>query len=187
VPAPFGWDPTGFWVTTLTLGTTALLLAIGVPASWRRWRRTDAIERERVANVLDQLARDLVGVQVFGGTNGKCLRLRVPLPEGRAWSVESLRVRRFRRRRRDPRSPEAFRRAYRTADPERLTVEARVALLDMLDRAVDVVLEPAGLTVWTLRPRGRADPLIDTVTHAEALVPYVHRTAAAALLLLADA
>jgi hypothetical protein len=65
MPAPFGWDPVGFWVTTLTprapLGPTALFLGIGIPLSMRRWNRTDVAERQRIASVLSRLAADVDG------------------------------------------------------------------------------------------------------------------------------
>ncbi|HSV67260.1 MAG TPA: hypothetical protein VLJ59_15285 [Mycobacteriales bacterium] len=56
MPAPFGWDPAGFWVTTITLGTMAVMLGVGVPWSVRRHRRLDHAERVRVATVLRELA-----------------------------------------------------------------------------------------------------------------------------------
>lgn len=56
VPAPFGWDPAGFWVTTITLAATAIVLGVGVPWSMRRYRRLDQAERGRVAAVLRELA-----------------------------------------------------------------------------------------------------------------------------------
>jgi len=224
MPAPFGWDPVGFWVTTLTLGATALILGIGVPLSMRRWNRTDVAERERIASVLSRLAGDLdgafvgprdvmgvnddgeeygpvldygtalvrsadlaveVGVQVMGGPRGKCLKLRVALPEGRAWSVAWLRER-FQVRRGDPRALRTFRRAFRSADPEGLTVEARVALLSLAEEAAGVELSAEALTVWALPPSRRASARIDGVTDAMAVLPHVHRTAAVARLLLQD-
>jgi len=61
VPAPFGWDPTGFWVTGLTLTVFGLLCGIGIPLASRRWARTDRAERERVAAVLRRLAVGMGG------------------------------------------------------------------------------------------------------------------------------
>jgi hypothetical protein len=224
MPAPFGWDPVGFWIPALTLGAMALLLGIGIPLSMRRWNRTDAGERERIASVLSRLAADLdgefiaprnvmgvnddgeeygpvldygtalvrssdlaveVGVQVMGGPTGKCLKLRVPLPEGRAWSVAWLHGR-FHVRRGDPRELRTFRRAYRSADSQGLPVEARVALLDLDEEAAGVELSAEALTVWVLPPSRRASARIDGVTGAMALLPHVQRTAAVARLLLQD-
>jgi hypothetical protein len=224
MPAPFGWDQVDFWVPALTLGATALLLGIGIPLSMRRWNRTDAAERERIASVLSRLAGDLggtfigprnvmgvnddgeeygpvldygtalvrssdlaveVGVQVIGGPMGKCLKLRVLLPEGRAWTVAWLRQR-VHLRRGDPQALRTFLRAYRSADPEGLTVEARVALLDLAQEAAGVALSAEALTVFALPASRRASAQIDGVTGAVAVLPYVHRTAAAARLLLRD-
>lgn len=50
-----------FWMPVLVLGGYALLMAIAVPISMRRWNRTDSTERERVAGVLRQLAAQLGG------------------------------------------------------------------------------------------------------------------------------
>jgi hypothetical protein len=77
VPAPFGWDPAGFWITTLTLGGFALFMAVGIPLSVRRYDRVDRAERERLASVLRGLAalmggefagpREVVAVDDGGG------------------------------------------------------------------------------------------------------------------------
>jgi len=221
VPTPFGWNPPDFWLTVLMLGGWALFLAITVPISYRRWNRTDAAERERVAGVLRRLAAELggefieprvargvddgdeyarldhgtasvtcdglaveVGVQVIGTTNGQCLKAWVPVPPGRSWAVAWLRARTYRWSRGDPRAMSTFRRAYRSPDPERLSPDARAALLDLLRHASDVSLDAAGLTMWALPPRWPPSPRIRSVSDAEAMVPHVRRTAAAARLLL---
>ena len=224
MPAPFGWNPVDFWVPAITLGVTALYMAIGIPLSIRRWNRGDLAERERVAGILRSLAAELggefigprevmgetddgepygpvpdygtvavtsagltveVGVQVLGGPNAKSLRMWVPQPPGRSWTVASLHARSFRRPRGDPRDLRTFRRNYRSPDPERLSADARAALLDLLRHATDVRLDAAaGLIVWAL-PAGRGvNPRIGGVTDAMALVPHVRRTAAVARLLL---
>jgi len=226
VPTPFGWNPPDFWVPVITLGVTALYMAIGIPLSTRWWHRTDRTERVRVAGVLRDLAGELggefagprevmgvdddgdpygpvldygtalvtssglaveVGVQVMGGSTGKCVRLRAAAPEGRVWIVDRLHARAFRWEHGDPRDLRTFRRSYRTADPERLGPDARAALVELVVRgAVDVRLDGAGLTVWALPPTGRASPRISGITEAAALVPHVRRVAGAARLLLAE-
>jgi hypothetical protein len=223
VPAPFGWDPAGFWITVLVLSAEALVLAIGIPISTRHWHRTDRVERVRVAGILQVLATEMggefveprqvmgvddegdeygpvpdygtaavtssgllveVGVQVLGGPNGKSLRLSVAVPEGRTWSVKALRSRSFRWSQGDPYDLRTFLRSFRTPSPERLTLDARAALVRLLIHAVTVELDADALTVWALPARRRANPRISGVTDAAALVPHVHRTAAAARLLL---
>jgi hypothetical protein len=124
------------------------------------------------------------GVQV-GAPAAKCLRLRVPLPPGRAWTVARLRARRLGPWLTGVPAPRAFRLAYRCSDPDRLSAEARAALLDLRADAVDLWLEPDALTVWVLRPTARNDARVDGVTDAPGLAPYVHRAAAVASLLLA--
>ena len=125
-----------------------------------------------------------VGVQVMGGPTGKCLRVLVPLPPGGTWTVTRLQARAFRWSRGAPSDLRTFRRCYRADGAELLSEDARTALLDLLRDATDVRLDDAGLTVWALRPRQRADPLISGVTSAAALVTYVRRTAAAAARML---
>ena len=224
MPAPFGWDPAGFWITFLLLSAQALFLVIGIPLTNRRWYRADRAERLRVAAILQHLATEMggefieprevygtndegekfgpvtdygaaavtssglvveVGVQVMGGPNGKSLRLSVAVPEGRAWTVESLQSRTFRWSGGDPTDMRTFLRSYRTASPERLGRDARAALVELLRHSVTVELDGAGLTAWALPARKSANPLISGVTDAESLVPHVRRTAAAARLLLA--
>jgi hypothetical protein len=124
------------------------------------------------------------GVQVLGGPNGKSLRVRVLAPPGRAWRVASLRARSFRRSGGDPRDVRTFQRAYRCAEPERLSPDARAALLDLLRHASDVTLDAGGLTVWALPARKRADARVSGVTDAAAVAPHVRRAAVAARLLL---
>jgi hypothetical protein len=223
VPAPFGWNPVDFWVPVVTLSASALLMAIGIPLSVRRWDRTDGAERARVAGVLRSLAAELggefigprevmgvsddgdeygpvpdygtasvtsdglvveVGVQVMGGPNGKALKLWVPRPPGRAWTVARLEARAFMRSRGDPHDLRTFRRSFRSAEPDRLSQDARAALLDLLRHASDVKLDAGGLTVWALTAGNRASARIDSVTGVAALVPHVRRAAAAARLLL---
>ena len=125
-----------------------------------------------------------VGVQVIGTTNGQCLKVRVPVPQGRTWAVARLRSRDYRWSRGDPGTLGTFRRSYSSAEPERLSKDARVALLDVLQHATDVRLDAEGLTMWTLPPRWPPSPRIRSVSDAAALVPHVHRMAAAARLLL---
>jgi hypothetical protein len=223
VPAPFGWNPVDFWVPILTLGASALLMAIGIPLSVRRWSRTDGAERERIAGVLRNLAAELggefigprdvlgvtedgeeygpvpdygtalvkteglaveVGIQVMGGPNAKSLRVWVPLPPGRAWTVAWLNPRVLGWPRGDPYQLRTFLRRYRSADPERLSQDARAALLNLLRHAADVKLDAGGLTVWALPAGRRATPYIRGVTDAALLVPHVRRTVGVARLLL---
>jgi hypothetical protein len=125
-----------------------------------------------------------VGVQVFGTTNGQCLKVWVPAPPGRTWAVAGLCARTYRWSRGDPRKLGTFRRAYRSADPEWISPDARAALLDLVRHARDVSLDGAGLTMWAMPPGWPPSPRIRSVTDAAALVPHARRTAAAARLLL---
>jgi hypothetical protein len=129
-----------------------------------------------------------VGVQVIGTTNGQCLKVFIPAPPGRTWAVAWLDARVYRGLRRwsrgAPGKLSTFRSAYRSADPEQLSLDARVALLDLLRHATDVSLDAAGLTMWTLPARWPPSPRVRSVTDVAALLPHVHRTAAAARLLL---
>lgn len=108
---------------------------------------------------------------MLGGPNSKSLRLRVPIPHGRRWTVDRLDRRAIRRQRR--------------GHPNGLSPEARAALLELLQHATDVELDAGGLTVWALRANRWTDASIDGVTGAAALVPHVHRVARVARLLLA--
>lgn len=121
-----------------------------------------------------------VGVQVIGTTNGQCVKVRVPVPRDRNWAMAWLCARALRWPRGDPRELSAF----RPASPERLSPEARAALLDLLRHATDVRLDAAGLTMWTVPHRWPPSPRIRGVTDPAALVAHVRRTAAAARLLL---
>jgi hypothetical protein len=137
------------------------------------------------ASVTSQGLAVEVGVQVPGGPNAKSLRIGLPPPPGRTWTVDRLHARAYRRRSRgDPHEPRTFLGSYRSADPERLGPEARAALLDLLRHATDVRLDAGGLTVWALPARRRTDARIDGVTGTAALAPHVHRVAAVARLLL---
>jgi hypothetical protein len=129
-------------------------------------------------------------VAILGGW-ALVLSIIVPMPEGvdpgpagRTWAAASLSARTYRWLRGDPRKLSTFRRAYRPADPERLSPDARVDLLDLVRHATDVSLDAAGLTTWALPPRWPPGPRIRSVSDAAALVPHVRRTAAAARLLL---
>jgi hypothetical protein len=126
-----------------------------------------------------------VGVQV-GAPAAKCLRVRVLLPPGRAWSVQRLRARRLGPWLTRVPAPSTFRLAYRGAGTEHLGGEARTTLLALRADAVDLWLQPDALVVWVLRASSRSDARVDGVTDAARLVPYIGLTAEVARLLLAD-
>jgi hypothetical protein len=162
VPAPSGWDPAGFWITTLTLSGFALFMATGprevVPVDDDGKRYPPVLDfgttAVRSAGMMVE-----AGVQV-GAPAAKCLRLRIPLPPGRAWTVARLRERRLGPWLTGVPAPRAFRLAYRCSDPDRLSAEARAALLDLRADAVDLWLEPDALTVRVLRPTARNDTVL---------------------------
>jgi hypothetical protein len=230
MPAPFGWDPVGFWVTTITLATMVVVLAVGVPWSMRRYRRLDRAERRRVEAVLRDLAGQAggqfapaaavtvqdgaeqyrtidhgwarlrsggllveVGVEpAVEGAIAKSVLVRVSRPPDTRWSASPMASRsgwgrRLRRDRADLTDPAVFGRAFPGSRPDQLTAEARAALLDLLGHAVRVRLDAETLSVWALPDRTwpRTDPRLGGVTSAARLLPYIHRAAATARLLLA--
>jgi hypothetical protein len=123
-------------------------------------------------------------VQPLGAQNSKCLKLWIAVPAGRSWAVPWLDSRAFHWSLGDPHDLLTFRLSYRSTAAERLSREARAALVDVLRHSRDVRLDTSGLTVWALPPRWRASPSISGLTDAAALVPHVQRAAAAAHLLL---
>jgi hypothetical protein len=122
------------------------------------------------------------GVEVQGALYGRSLRLWVAVPPGRSWAVDRLEARAWRW------PGGEFGRRYRCANPDRLSRDARAALLDLLRHVEHVELDAAGLTVWALPPRWtqRGTQRVYSIIDAARLVPHVHRTAAAARLLLRD-
>jgi hypothetical protein len=104
----------------------------------------------------------------MAGPAGKCVKLRIALPEGRSWAVVSERER------------DLLRAAH-------LGQEARRELKALLWDCKDVRVDTALLTVWASCSRGlwwRAMPHVDGVTTAPALVPHIDRAVAIARLLL---
>jgi len=208
MPNPFGGEGlSGLWITLLILAGYAIFFAIAMPWSLRRWRRRDESEHERVGMVFRDLAARLggefieprevmgvdddgdeygpvldhgtvsvrrsglavdVGVQPLAGPAGKCVKLRIALPEGRSWAVVTERERDLLR-------------------APHLKPDARAELKAHLWHCRRVHVEPAALTAWMSCSRGlwwRAQPDIDGVTTAYALVPHIDRAVAIARLLL---
>jgi len=69
----------------------------------------------------------------------------------------------------------------------RLRGQARAALEAMRVDAIDLLLKPDALVVWVLRAGSRTSVLVDGVTHPAQLVPYVHRAADLAWLIMVPA